>query len=118
MHASPEIDIVLAQFDAYNDRDIEAVLRYYSRTAVVRDAGGGTFRDEGHDAIRVAFGEVFDASPELHADARDVFQVGRWVTTHSVATGFRSSGDKGKREWVEVYGVEDGLITTLDIYAA
>jgi len=114
---TPEIDVVLRQFDAYNERDIDGIIAYYSEGARIIDAGRGAFREEGRDAIRPVFKRVFDASPELHANASNVFQVGSWVSVRSSAEGFMASGREGHREWVEVYRVEDGFITELHLFS-
>jgi hypothetical protein len=114
---TPEIDVVLRQFDAYNERDLDGILAYYAEDARIIDAGRGAFREEGRDAIRPVFKRVFDASPELHANATSIFQVGSWVSVRSIAEGFLASGDLGHREWVEVYRVEDGLITELHLFS-
>jgi len=119
LEGSGAVEVVDAQIDAYNARDLDKILTYYAPGAVIRDARDGRFEDRGLDAIRAVFDTVFAANPDLHADTEEIFGVREWVAAHVVVATFRS-GDQIAQDvhWLEVYRVIDGLVHELNIYRA
>jgi putative hydrolase of HD superfamily len=63
-HSSP-LEVVQAQLDAYNAKDIEALLATYSPKAA-QYATGGELLAQGHEQMRPRFLARF-AEPNLHA---------------------------------------------------
>jgi uncharacterized protein (TIGR02246 family) len=108
--------LVLEQVEAYNARDLKRMLSYYSTDAVIL-GGDGVLLDEGHEAIREAFGQVFAANPELHADIGAVVQVGQWVMIHSIVANWAmADGSPGEMQWIELYQVVDDKIQRVQLF--
>lgn len=86
-------DPVERQVDAYNRRDIDAFLSCYAPSTVIEDANGAVVM-QGHDAIRTAYGELFRASPDLHAEISTRIRVGEYVIDEERITGRRGSAEE------------------------
>ena len=103
--------------DAYNARDLERTMSYYSDNAVIVDAEGDVI-DSGAPAIREIFDEVFSTNPELHAEVPTTIRVGDWVMIHSIVEDWiHRDGNHSRREWVELYHVAAGKIDRLQLFA-
>jgi len=107
------VDLVQDQVDAYNARDLEGILRYYSDDAVIVD-GIGAPMAEGRQAIRAMFERVFASNPVLHAEVPTAFQVGDWVAIHSIVQNWNGSGHQ--MQWIELYQVVNGKIKRVQLF--
>jgi hypothetical protein len=108
--------LVLEHIEAYNARDLDRTLSYYATDALILD-GDGTLLDEGQEAIRAAYGRVFTANPELHADIPAVVQVGQWVMVHSTVRNWAmADGSRGEMQWIELYQVVDDKIQRVQLF--
>jgi uncharacterized protein (TIGR02246 family) len=102
-------DVVAAQVEAYNARDLERFLACYAPDVVVED-GTGQVLMRGHEAMRGMYGQLFAASPELHCDIRQRIRVGAYVVDEEAVTGFHLDGFPTELNAAAVYRVEDGRI--------
>jgi ketosteroid isomerase-like protein len=78
--ARPHVDTVHANSAAFSRRDVDAMLGYYARDAVVfdrRPIGWGEFR--GHDALRSYYQGLFDNADDLSEALEVVSQQGDTV---------------------------------------
>ena len=99
--------VVQAQLDAYNARDIEALMRTYAPDAR-QFALHGALLAEGHDAIRPRYEARFQ-EPDLRAQLLTRSVVGNIVT--DVELVHRNFPDgRGTVEMLCVYEVVDGRI--------
>lgn len=99
--------VVQRQLDAYNAKDLNALLAAYAPDAE-QYALHGALLATGHDALRARFAERF-AEPDLHARllSRTVF--GNFVTDLEVVTRNLSEG-KATMEMLCIYEVVQGCI--------
>jgi len=99
--------VVQEQLDAYNAKDLEALLNAYAPDAEQYTLHGPLLA-KGRDALRARFAERF-AEPDLHARllSRTVF--GNFVTDLEVVTRNYPEG-KGEVEMLCIYEVIDGRI--------
>ena len=103
---SPEA-IVQRQLDAYNAKDIDALLATYALDAEQHVLHGGMIA-AGHAAMRLRFLERF-AEPDLHARLLSRIVVGHVVVDHESITRNFPEG-RGTLELLCLYEVRDGLI--------
>lgn len=102
-------DVVAAQLDAYNARDLERFLDCYAQDAVIED-GAGNVMMRGRDAMRTLYGQVFSQSPELHCEIRQRIQVGQYIIDEEAITGFHLDGFPTEVHGAAAYRVVDGRI--------
>lgn len=100
-------EVVQAQLDAYNAKDIDALLATYHPDAE-QYAMHGELLARGHAAMRPRFIGRF-AEPDLHATMLQRAVVGNFVMDHERVTRNFSQG-RGEVEMLCVYEVRDGLI--------
>ena len=109
--------LVSDQVEAYNDRDLERILSYYSDDAVILGAEGAVIA-AGKPAIREVFDKVFSANPKLHAAVPTAVQVGDWVAIHSIVEDWvGAGGSQGRMEWVELYQVVGDKIRRVQLFS-
>jgi len=97
-------DPVQAQLEAYNASDLDAFVECYAEGIVVSD-GVGTVLMAGLDSLRSAYGAMFAANADVHADVVARQHAGAWtVDLERVRTG------EGVQEVLVAYRVEAGLI--------
>ncbi|MBL8550867.1 MAG: nuclear transport factor 2 family protein [Hyphomonadaceae bacterium] len=102
-------EIVQAQLDAYNARDVELLLSFYADDCAFMDlAGNVTLGDRA--AVRALFGKTFAQHPQNRAWSANRFSVGNIVVDHEIIE--REPG--GERiESAAIYVVKDGKIARL-----
>lgn len=98
---------VQAQLDAYNSKDVEAMLTAYAPDAEQYALHGGLLA-KGRDAMRPRYVERF-SEPDLHARLVSRNVVGNFVTDVEIITRNFPEG-LGTVEMLCVYEVRDGLI--------
>lgn len=101
------LSIVQAQLDAYNAKDIEALLDTYAPDAQ-HFALHGELLAEGHEQLRARFLVRF-AEPDLHAQLLSRIVVGNFVTDAELITRNFPEG-VGTLEMLCVYEVVAGRI--------
>jgi hypothetical protein len=100
------VDAVQRQLEAYNARDVDAFVECYAQEVVFEDADG-ELQTSGRDEMRKRYGELFEASPNLHAEIAARIRVGSYVVDEEHVTGFRG----GDIHAVAIYRLDDrGLI--------
>ncbi|MDP2699482.1 nuclear transport factor 2 family protein [Thalassospira sp.] len=99
--------IVQAQLDAYNAKDIDALLKCYAQDAELYVLHGDLLA-KGHAEIRPRFETRF-AEPDLSAELLNRLVVGTIVIDHEMVTRNFAAG-KGSVEMVCVYEIEDNHI--------
>lgn len=100
-------EVVQRQLEAYNARDIEALLATYASDAT-QHALHGEALAAGHAGMRPRFLARF-AEPDLHATLLQRTVMGEWVIDHErIARTFPEG--RGTLEMFCVYEVREGLI--------
>ncbi|WP_456425153.1 nuclear transport factor 2 family protein [Rhodocaloribacter sp.] len=107
--SSDVISIVQAQVDAYNARDLEGFLGWYSDEIRVED-GRGQIMIPDLDALRGLYGQLFEQSPELRCEIKDRIVLGDFVVDEEELTGVNLEGFPESLRAVAIYRVDDGLI--------
>ena len=102
-------DVVEAQLDAYNARDLERFLDCYAPDAAIED-GTGQVMMRGREAMRIFYGQVFAQSPDLHCEIRQRIRVGQYVVDEEAITGLHFAGFPTEVHGVAVYRVEGDRI--------
>jgi hypothetical protein len=105
-----EAQVVHAQTDVYNARDLDGLLSYYSADAIIEDATGAVMM-QGHEAMRGLYGSLFSQSPDLHLEIRRRIHVGQWVIDEEHYTGVNLEGFPSEFTAAAVLQVNDGKIT-------
>ena len=106
MNTSP-LAVVQAQLDAYNDKDLDALMATYASDAQ-QFAIHGALLAQGHAQIRPRYEERF-AEPDLHARLVNRSVIGNFVTDVEIVTRNFPEG-RGTVEMLCVYEVVDGRI--------
>ena len=107
------VQVVQGQVEAFNARDLERFLSYYSPDIVFED-GAGAVVAQGHDAMRALFGPLFAQSPDLHVDIPRRIHVGPWVIDEEQGTGAGpDTGFPPEVHLVVVYRVEGDTIVRM-----
>lgn len=109
---------VVARFnDAFNRHDLDAVMRLTSADCVFEStAPPDGDRHQGAAAVRAAWRALFEASPDAHFVAEEVFTTGdrvvvRWRYEWAGPGGpGGSGGEAGHVRGVDVFRVTDGLV--------
>jgi len=99
--------VVQAQLDAYNAKDLDALMATYAPDAQ-QFALHGALLAEGHGQIRPRY-EMRFAEPDLHARLLSRTVLGNFVTDLEIVTRNFPEG-KGTVEMLCVYEVVDGRI--------
>ena len=107
MPDSTAISIVQAQLDAYNAKDIEALLQTYASDAQHFTLHGGLLA-QGHEQLRPRFLARF-VEPDLHAKLLSRIVVGNTVTDAELITRNFPEG-VGTLEMLCVYEIVGGRI--------
>ena len=103
---SPET-VVQRQVEAYNARDIEAFLSFFTDDVVIHRLPSGEIDSEGKDAVRIRYASRFADNPELHCTITQRIVHGDWVVDHELVTGIES---RPRVRAVATYEVRNGLI--------
>ena len=99
--------VVQMQLDAYNAKDLDALLAAYAPDAE-QYALHGALLAKGYDALRARFAQRF-AEPDLHARLVSRTVLGNFVTDLEVVTRNFPEG-KGTMDMLCIYEVVDGRI--------
>lgn len=108
-------EIVDAQLDAYNDRDLERFVECHAEDIVITNAAGQVMA-EGHEGIRQMYSGLFAESPQLAARILNRIEVGGFVTDHEAVEGFILPGSPSSFEAIANYQVTDGKISRVALH--
>lgn len=106
--------VVQAQLDAYNARDLDALLATYAADACLY-AYPATLVAQGHAAIRARMVQRF-AEPDLHAELRRRVVLGEVVIDDEIVTRNFPEG-RGTQTMTMIYRVADGHIIDASVIA-
>jgi hypothetical protein len=109
-------DVVQAQLDAYNARDLDAFCSVFADNAEIYELGIKTPATSGKSAIRARYSELFARSPELLSVVVNRTAFGRAVIDHERITGRNGSAEVF--EFLAIYEVELGLIVRVHFVRA
>jgi len=107
MTITSPLAVVQAQLDAYNNKDLDALMRTYAPHAQ-QFALHGALLAEGHAQIRPRYEQRF-LEPDLHAQLLSRTVLGNFVTDLEIVTRNFPEG-LGAVEMLCVYEVVDGRI--------
>jgi len=107
MKPTSPLAVVQAQLDAYNAKDLDALMATYAPDAQ-QFALHGALLAQGHAQIRPRYQERF-AEPDLHARLLNRSVLGNFVTDLEIVTRNFPEG-RGTVEMLCVYEVADGCI--------
>jgi len=107
MNTTSPLAVVQAQLDAYNAKDLDALMATYAPDAQ-QFAIHGALLAQGQDQIRPRYQERF-AEPDLHARLITRSVIGNFVTDVEIVTRNFPEG-RGTVEMLCVYEVVDGRI--------
>lgn len=105
---NPE-QVVQAQLEAYNARDIDAFMATFDANASLWNFGETEPIAAGSDALRAIYQRVFEQSPNLHSTVINRTVIGTKVIDYEVIVG-RISGDQTPLHLVMIYEVKNGKI--------
>jgi hypothetical protein len=108
LHHEPAV-VVQRQLDAYNARDIEALLATYAPDAAQFQLGGALLA-RGHAQMRLRMVERF-TEPDLHAHLVQRMVAGNIVIDHEIVTRNFPEG-RGTLVLIAIYEIKSGLIQT------
>jgi len=107
--------VIARQLDAYNARDVEAILATYAPDACQYELPG-TLVASGADQIRARMALRFE-EPDLHARLLQRSVMGNIVIDHEIVTRNFPEG-LGTLELVAIYDVRDGKIQSATVQAS
>jgi hypothetical protein len=106
---TPE-EVVQGQLEAYNRRDLEKFLQFYSSEVQVFDLGDPTPNPSNLEAFRKLYADLFQASPNLHCELVNRMKLGRFVIDQERVVGLRNHPEIHA---VAIYEVHDELISSV-----
>ena len=98
------VNPVIAQLEAYNNRDIEKFIVNFSVNCIVED-GEGNVLMKGRSTMYESYKKMFEASPNLHCVLASRIVVGNYILDEERVTG--RSGIEGEGHVVAVYRIEN-----------
>ncbi len=108
MTKSPE-QVVAANLEAYNERDLAAFMACFAPGIEVWDQQTGTLLMQGREQVQRGYADLFANSPQLHSRVVHRSVVGTVVIDHEIVTG-RHGGDA---EILISYQVHAGLVARI-----
>jgi imidazolonepropionase-like amidohydrolase len=99
---SPET-VVQRQVDAYNARDLDAFVDFYTEDVEICRLPALEVNLQGREALRARYGPFFEATPDLHCRVMKRTVSGNYVVDHEFVTGI---ADRPRLRAVAVYQVE------------
>lgn len=103
-------DVVDAQFEAYNDQDLEAFCAFYADDAVLATYGGDILA-QGVEAIRARHADLFARFPQNKATLKGRHVLGHHVIDHEHVE--RAPGGE-TFEVAAIYTISDAKIVRVD----
>jgi ketosteroid isomerase-like protein len=113
-----DVEVVLRAFDVWNEGDVDAIRRLYTKDALIQTGItelGRTF--EGDDPIGRWVAELQETWAEVHYEAERAFEADDVVVAFYRGTAVgRESGVEVVRDLTGVYRIRDGKIASEWIY--
>ncbi len=101
-------DVVQAQLEAYNKKDIDEFMETFGDSAKLYSIGDAEPWASGHAEVKAVYADLFGQSPELHSTIVHRSVVGNKVMDHERITGRRGSNEP--LELIMIYEVVEGKI--------
>lgn len=101
-------EIVQAQLDAYNARDIDAFVQTYSQQVQILEHPTGNLIMQGRDELREVYTQLFAENPQMHAEVLNRTVFGKFVVDLEYLTG---RVNREPFQALAMYEVEDEQIT-------
>ncbi|MBI5536779.1 MAG: amidohydrolase family protein [Deltaproteobacteria bacterium] len=79
--------VIDRQLQAYNARDIEGFLAWYTDDIVIAEHPTGKVLMSGKEQMRATYGKLFGANPRLHCTLLSRAPVGNMIVDHELVTG-------------------------------
>lgn len=102
------LHLAQAQLDAYNKGDIDAFMKCFHEDISIWQLGAEAPSIDGFDAVKNAYKELFEASPDLYCEVINRSAVGNKVLDYEKVTG-RKGSDK-TLFLIMIYEIKDGKI--------
>jgi len=112
-------ELVDAVGTAFNNNDIDEVMAYFAEDATFDHAAGPEIhgkRFEGKDAIRMAFGGLFDSVETVHWETLDLHLSGNKAVCEYRRTAKLKTGEEQDFLSVDILTFTGGLIVHKDTY--
>ncbi len=107
-------DLLETMVEAYNARDLDAVMSFFAEDAVFDWFNGQRF--EGKAAIRAVMANAFDAVDALHYEATDTRIVGDKAICEQLRSMTTKRGDQSSIPIVDILTFRNGLIVLKDTF--
>jgi len=101
-------EVVQAQLDAYNAKDLDAFLEVFSDEAVAYNYGETEPFIDGKPSFKQTYGNLFESSPQLRSEVISRQVIGNTVIDYEYITG--REGSKMPLLLIAIYVVNDGKI--------
>jgi hypothetical protein len=105
---STAAQVVQAQLDAYNSRDIKAFMATMSQDVALYNFGSEEPSASGFEAVKALYTNLFARSPQLHSTLANRIVLGNKVLDHESISG--RMGSEEETELVVIYEVKDEKI--------
>jgi len=105
--------VVQANLDAYNNKDIDGFMAWFSPEIAIYNHGDCQATMKGSEAVRKRYQALFDNSPKLHSKILKRIAFGNTVIDHEYITG--RQGASGPLELVLAYEVSNGKIFRITV---
>jgi uncharacterized protein (TIGR02246 family) len=105
---------VQAQVDAFNDRDLERFLDFYSSDALIVD-GMGNQMMKGHEGMRKFYGKLFEQSPKLFVKIPTRIVLEHHIIDEEQITGVNLEGFPAEIHSAAIYRIANGKIVHVQL---
>ncbi len=102
--------VVQKQVDAYNARNVDLFLSFYSKDVVITRHPSGETVARGTEEMRKIYSGLFERAPKLNCRVLSRTTTGNMVIDHELVTGIEG---RPYLHAVAIYEVNDGLITNV-----
>jgi uncharacterized protein (TIGR02246 family) len=106
--------LVQAQVDAFNDRDLDRFLNFYASDVLVVD-GLGNQMMKGHEGMIPFYGKLFEQSPRLYVKIPTRIVVEHHIIDEEYITGVNLEGFPTELHSAVVYRIIEGKIVHVQL---
>ena len=109
---SAETNLIDAEVAAYQSRDLERFLSYFSPEVVITAADCSVLL-QGTEALRTRYGPLFEDNPDLTVRILARIALGPFVIDHEHIEGLARSSQPPTLEAVCIYRIDGGQIAAM-----
>ena len=113
LHAQNAESTVQANLNAYNARDIETFMNYFTDDVKLVNFSDSRTIADGKPAVRKLYTELFEQSPKLHSTILKRIVMGNKVIDHESITGRKGSAEAV--ELIMIYEVKEDKIFRMTV---